>query len=109
MTTDTSKLSQANWINWDEVIERVRKAKTPEVAIARLKKDLDLAFKLYSGDQARKAVAEYKHHQQVKRGMKRAQAMAQAMAYREGEEAEDFLELAVRIDRALTARKEHEI
>lgn len=106
--TDTKKLSEANWIRWEEVVERVRKAKTPEVAIAKLKKDLDLAFKLYSGEQARKALADYKLDQHVKREVKRVEEMASAMAWREGEDPEEYMELAMRIDRALAARRKHE-
>ena len=102
------KISQTNWINWDELVERVRGAKTSEVAIARLKKDLDLALKLREHSVASEAVEDERLHKRIKENMARCQAMAAAMAYPEGEESGDFLELASRVDRALTARKKHE-
>ena len=102
------KVSQTNWIKWDELVERVRSAKNSEVAVARLKNDLDIDLKLREHSVASEAVEDERLHKRVRESMARCQAMADAMAYREGEQSSDFLELASRIDRAITARKKHE-
>lgn len=102
------KISETNWINWVELAERARSAKNPEVAVSRLKKDLDFALKLREGSAAREAVEDFRLHKRIKESMARVQDMSKAMAYRENEESGDFLELAIRIDYAISARRKHE-
>ena len=53
------KLSEVNWINWAELVERVRTAKNPDVAVSRLQKDIDLAWKLYSAKHAEDTLTNY--------------------------------------------------
>jgi hypothetical protein len=103
------KLSDVNWLNWAELVERVRTAKNPEVAIARLQKDIDLAWTAYSITNAEDTLRNYKATKHANEVLRRATAMANAMAYKEGEEGGDFIELAARIDAALIARKKFEL
>jgi hypothetical protein len=102
------KLSDANWIRWDEVVEKVRSAKTAEAAVTKLKRDIDFAFKLREGTLARERLQDYKVHHQVRTEMKRAEEMAKAMAFKD-EDWNDYLDQAIRLDAALTARKKFEI
>ena len=103
------KLSEVNWINWAELVERVRTAKNPDVAVSRLQKDIDLAWKLYSAKHAEDTLTNYKATKQANEMLRRVTAMGNAMAYKEGEEGGDFIELAARIDAALIARKKYEL
>ena len=109
MPNPQKKLSEVNWMNWGEVVERVRTAKNPEVAVSRLRKDIDLAWKLYSTQNSEHTLSNYKATKHANEVLRRANAMANAMAYKEGEEAGDFIELAARIDAALIARKKFEL
>ena len=108
MPSPFKKISDANWVNWEDLVERVRTAKTTEVAVARLQKELDMVLSLREGSSAREAVEDYKLSRKMKEGMLRVQDMSKAMAYREGETSDDFIELAIRIDYAIAARKKHE-
>ena len=53
------KVSNAKWVNWEDLVERVRSAKTTEVAVARLQKELDMVLRLREGSSAREAVEDY--------------------------------------------------
>ena len=103
------KLSEVHWINWAELVERVRTARDPEVAVSRLQKDIDPAGKLYSAKHAEDTLENYKATKYANEVLRRATAMANAMTYKEGEEGGDFIELAARIDAALIARKKFEL
>lgn len=108
MPQPRKKLSDVNWIKWDEVVEKVRKANTPEAAVERLRRELDFAFKLYQDDRANVLIDDYKRSAFANATMERAEAMAKAMAIK-GEDWGEFLDLAVRLDAALAARRKFEL
>lgn len=100
----------APWVDWERVVERVRKAKSPEKAVILLKRHFRSGLQFTASAAKSRQVHEAVRRREEDSQDQRIDAMARAMAavdpYVEGH---DYLTDAARLDAALRIRRQFEI
>jgi hypothetical protein len=106
---DVSEL--APFVEWDRVVERVRKAKTQESAVLLLKRHMRSGLEWAQTMRRSKQHTEAIRQAEQRNTQARIDAMARAMAMANPHlgDDHDYIADATRLDNALQIRKQYEI
>jgi len=100
----------APWVDWERIVERVRKAKSPEKAVVMLKRHFRPGLQFAASAVKSKQLAEAVRRREEDVRDERVDAMARAMATVDPYvEDHDYLTDAARLDAALRMRRQFEI
>jgi hypothetical protein len=98
----------APWVEWENIVDRVRAAKSADTAILMMKRHFRSVLGSLDRDRDQKLKRSREQHQRVREWHDRTREMAKAMAG-PNREWGAFFERADELDRALQARKKFEI
>lgn len=106
--TDVSNF--APWVDWPKAVARVRKAKTDDVAIDVLKRQFQLALRLFESMTRTDTERSVRRERTATLARDRVESMARAIANAgDHEDWKQFIDQAKALDAALHARKMYEI
>jgi hypothetical protein len=100
----------APWIEWERVVERVRKAKSQDAAVLLLKRHLRAGLEFNASIAKSRQLTEAVRRDEQNKAHSRVDAMARAMATVDPHLPDhDYLTDAARLDAALRIRKQYEV
>jgi hypothetical protein len=100
----------APWVNWERIVQRVRKARSPEKAVVLLKRHFRSGLKYTASAAKSRQVTEAVRRREEDIQDERIDAMARATATVDPyPEDHDYVMDAARLDAALRMRRQFEI